>query len=235
MSRIAVALCIVFVASAPLGADEPSENPFGDPSAPTRQVDDPTPELEAKIRQELRKPTKMDFTETPLQDLVQYLKDLHHVEIQLDSKALEDKSIGSDSPITRRLDGVSLASGLKLVLRDLDLTYVVRDGVLLITTQAAARRMLELRVYNVGELVKSEADADRLAGILQTVLSCKAEDAAARPDKAEATRAQAAKAELLRPAIVPFRNVLLVKASQHDHDRIAQLLGDIWDKLQSGP
>ena len=77
--------------------------------------------------------------------------------------------------------------------------------------------------------------ADRLAGILQTVLSCKAEDAAARPDKAEATRAQAAKAELLRPAIVPFRNVLLVKASQHDHDRIAQLLGDIWDKLQSGP
>jgi hypothetical protein len=226
-------------AAALLCAAEPQDgNPFearSDLPVAASQAGDPTPRLEAKIRQALKQPAKFDFTETPLRDVIDFLKDQHGIEIQLDSKALEDEAIGTDAPITRSVDGVSLAVGLKLLLHDLDLTYVVRDGVMLITTQDAARRMLELRVYDVGNFVKSEADADLLAGILETVVSCEAHGAAPRPAKPEAKIAQAAQAEPSRLSVVPFRNLLLVKASQQDHEQIAQLLAEILAKVQSSP
>ena len=66
------------------------------------------------------RPTKMEFTETPLQDAIDYLRDLHGIEIQLDTKALEDAGIGSETPVTRNLHGVSLKSGLRLLLRDME-------------------------------------------------------------------------------------------------------------------
>ena len=41
----------------------------------------------SKIRAALQEMTKMDFTDTQLSDVVTYLKDYHHIEIQLDRKA----------------------------------------------------------------------------------------------------------------------------------------------------
>ena len=40
---------------------------------------------ERKIREALRQPTQIEFVETPLKDVIDYLKDLHHIEIQLDA------------------------------------------------------------------------------------------------------------------------------------------------------
>ncbi len=57
-------------------------------------------------------------------------------------------------PITRRLHNVTLKAALRLMLRDLDLTYVIQEGVLLITTvdQAETPELLSIRVYPVGDL-----------------------------------------------------------------------------------
>ena len=49
----------------------------------------------------IENPTTMDFTETPLQDAVDYLKELHNIEIQLDTKALGDAGIAPDTAVTR--------------------------------------------------------------------------------------------------------------------------------------
>jgi len=89
---------------------------------------------EQKIEEALRSETNLDFVETPLSDVIDYLKDYHHIEIQINRKVLDDVGIASDTPITRKLKGVSLRSALRLMLRDLNLTYVIDDGVLLITT-----------------------------------------------------------------------------------------------------
>jgi tetratricopeptide (TPR) repeat protein len=110
-------------------------------------------DAERRIRSALDDPTTLDFIETPLSDVIEYWKDLHKIEIQIDQKALDDVGIGTDTPISRTLDGISLRSALRLVLRDLDLTYVIRDEVLMITTPEEAELELSTKVYPVADLV----------------------------------------------------------------------------------
>lgn len=108
---------------------------------------------EARIRSELDRPTTMEFIETPLNQAVAYLKDLHGIEIQLDTKALEQSGIFSDSPVTSEMKGISLRSALRLLLRPLDLTYVVKDEVLLVTTLEEASQETITKVYPVEDLI----------------------------------------------------------------------------------
>ena len=108
---------------------------------------------EERIVKALDETTSLEFVETPLSDVVDYLKDLHKIEIQLDTKALEDAGAGSDTPITKNLKGISLRSALRLMLGGLDLTYVIKDEVLLITTLEKAGTELVTKVYPVADLV----------------------------------------------------------------------------------
>ncbi|HUY87660.1 MAG TPA: VWA domain-containing protein, partial [Pirellulales bacterium] len=108
---------------------------------------------EAKIMAALEEKTELEFAEQPLNDVIDYLKERHAIEIQLDAKALTDAGLGSDTPVTRNLKGITLRSALRLMLSELDLTYVIRDEVLMITTKAEAENMLTNRVYPVADLV----------------------------------------------------------------------------------
>ncbi len=108
---------------------------------------------ERRILDALNSPTQLEFIETPLQDVVDYLKDLHSIEIQIDTKALEDVGLATDMPITRNLRGITLRSALRLTLRELALTYVIEDEVLLITTPEEAENRLTTKVYPVADLV----------------------------------------------------------------------------------
>ncbi len=108
---------------------------------------------ERKIEDQLKSPTTLEFIETPFTDVVEYLKDLHGIEIQLDKKALDDVGVAADTPITRNLKGISLRSALRLLLRELQLTYIIQDEVLLITTQEQADTRPNTKVYPVADLV----------------------------------------------------------------------------------
>ncbi|NQU20353.1 MAG: VWA domain-containing protein, partial [Candidatus Nealsonbacteria bacterium] len=108
---------------------------------------------EKRIAEALDSPTQLEFIETPMQDVVDYLKDYHDIEIQIDRASLDDVGIGSDTPITKNLKGISLRSALRLTLRELDLTYMIRDEVLLITTPEEAESQLTTKVYPVADLV----------------------------------------------------------------------------------
>jgi len=105
---------------------------------------------ERKIRDQLAAKTTFEFIETPLQDVIDYLKDLHGIEIQLDRKALDGVGIGTDTPVTANLKGVSLENGLQKVLAKMKLSYIVTDEVLLITTAGEARRRWLVRAYRLG-------------------------------------------------------------------------------------
>src|SRR5262249_49815133 len=93
---------------------------------------------EAKILAALGERTDLDFTDQTLLDVVDYFKERHGIEIQLDAKALADAGIGGATTVTRNGKGASLRSALELLLNDFDLTYLVRDEVLMITTEAQA-------------------------------------------------------------------------------------------------
>jgi hypothetical protein len=115
----------------------------------------------AEIKAALNDPTAMEFSDTPLCDVIEYLKDYHHqkhsaFEIVLDTKALNELGVTSDTPITKNLKGITLRSALRLMLRDLGLTFVIRDEVLLITSPDEAAKPLFKRVYDVADLVPPE-------------------------------------------------------------------------------
>jgi hypothetical protein len=110
---------------------------------------------EEKILEQLDEPTRMDFEEMPLDEVVDYLKEFHGIEIQLDTKALDEVGIGSDTPVTSRVRGISLRSGLRLMLKGVDptLTYAIENEVLMLTTREAAEENLVTKVYPVADLV----------------------------------------------------------------------------------
>lgn len=97
--------------------------------------------------------TERDFTDQSLQDVLDYFKAKHGLEIQIDKKALEESGVGIDLPITRKLKGISLRAALRVLLNERDLTYLVRNGVVLITSKHAA-----------DDLIAKDADADLAAG-----------------------------------------------------------------------
>ncbi len=131
----------------------------------------------AQIRHALQAPIALEFIETPLQDVVDYLKHATKIEIQIDRKALDDVGIGTDTPITTTLKNVSLKSALRLLLRELALTYAIENEVLLITTPEEAENRLETRMYPVGDLVRFQntkgeqwADFDSLIDLITSTV-----------------------------------------------------------------
>ena len=108
---------------------------------------------ERKIRAALKKKVVLDFRKTPIAEAVGYMKDFVGVEIQLDLKALREAGVESDTPITFDVKGVTLKSALNLMLRPLDLTYVYKDEVLLITTPEQVEKYLKVKVYDVRDLL----------------------------------------------------------------------------------
>jgi hypothetical protein len=125
---------------------------------------EPQPDAsEQKILAALADQTEIQFVDQPLNDVVESLKERHGIEIQLDNKALADAGLGSETPVTRNIGGIRLESALNLMLGEMDLTYVIRDQVLMITSKTEAENMLLDRFYPVGDLLNAEHD-DLVAG-----------------------------------------------------------------------
>ena len=108
---------------------------------------------EQKILDELDKPSKVEFIDTPLREVMQFISEQHGINIQFDEPALKEAGVGSETTVTQNLKGISLRSIFRLLLHPLKLTYVIKDEVLLITTQEVANTMLVTKVYPVADLV----------------------------------------------------------------------------------
>jgi hypothetical protein len=160
----------------------------------------------AKINETLDQDTVISFVETPLQDVVGYLKDFHKVEIQLDKKALDDAGLGTDTPVTRELGEISLRSALELMLHEFDLTWIIDHEVLIITTLAAANERREIRIYNVADLIR-DSSVEELGRVVGRSL-VREEDEESGADL----------------SIVPYRDLLIVRHSQPGHRQVTDLL-----------
>jgi hypothetical protein len=108
---------------------------------------------EERIRQALDETTEVSFVDTSLRDALDYIEDLHNFDIIILEKEITDEGASADVQINLELSGIMLRSALKLMLEPHDLTYVIRDEVMKITTIAKADENLETRVYPVADLV----------------------------------------------------------------------------------
>ena len=119
---------------------------------------------EERIAEQLKAPTVLQFVDCPLEQVLDALEDRHGIEIRIDQRPLEGAGIAPDTRITKHLRGVPLRAALKLLLDPLDLTWVMSDGTLLITTPEEAEWLLTVGFYPVGDLVVSRHDNGRLSG-----------------------------------------------------------------------
>jgi hypothetical protein len=183
----------------------------------------------ARIEAALASPTEICFVEAPLQEVLDSLKEQHHIEIQIDTKALEDVGIGTDSPVTVDLKGISLRSALKLMLRKLSLTWMIEDEVLLITTPEEAEARVSTILYDVADLVtcRDEHDApwedyDTLIDVITPTIQPSTWDMVGGPGA-------------ISGATLGTAKVLIVSQTREVQEQIADLLAKIREVAKKNP
>ncbi len=106
-----------------------------------------------KVRNVLKtKPISLDFMDTPLTAVVNFLKEVSGVNMIIDPEVFEMKS-EDELMVQLKVDEIPLAQALDLVLNLKGLDYTVDNGVLIVTTQEGAQGASELRVYDIRDLM----------------------------------------------------------------------------------
>jgi hypothetical protein len=100
----------------------------------------------------------LDMVETPLQDFVEQLARQLDINVLVDHKALSDVGIDPTTPVTCKVTNLPLRCVLKELLRALDLTWIIQDGSLVVTTPEEAETGLTTTVYDVSSLLVSSPD-----------------------------------------------------------------------------
>ena len=97
---------------------------------------------------------RAEFMETPLQDVLDMFAEMTKVQMYVDHRALNDVEVTGQEPVTMNLMDLPVEMLLRLVLRQLDLDYMLEHGVVIITTPEEVERNLDIQVYRVDDLVE---------------------------------------------------------------------------------
>ncbi|MDF1744064.1 MAG: hypothetical protein P1V19_10225, partial [Gimesia sp.] len=134
------------------------------------------PELtkhELKIQEAFNTETDCDFSETPLSEVMKLLAKRHGITILVMKFDLGEEGLTVDEPVSLSVKGISLKNALALMLGPKQLTYVVEQDVVKITTgvKAGDEVKFTVRVYPVGDLAESEEDYVELIDTIQKAIS----------------------------------------------------------------
>ncbi|MFV1965176.1 MAG: STN domain-containing protein [Pirellulaceae bacterium] len=191
-SRLAIlaVTCLVVIgfgwSASPLSAEDAAKAKAD--SRPT-QLAAPS---EQRIAAALDRSGNWEFQDQPLTGVADFIQATYDIDVVIDRRALEDYGIGVDTPVTFAAQGMRLRSFLRHALRSLDLTWLVRDDALWITTPEEAEGRLSLRTYHVHDLIRvsqspGEAayDYDSLIGAIHTCIASSAWDRVGGPGTIE--------------------------------------------------
>jgi hypothetical protein len=186
---------------------------------------------EAKIEKALASMTQLEFVDAQLEDVIDYLKETHKIEILLDKRVLEDVNVTRETPVTINVKGVCLRSALRLMLRNMqpEMTYIVRDEVLLITTPEVESEELVTRVYPVGDLVACRDEHDAIWDDYDTLIDVIT--GTVKPTSWEDVGAPGA----IRGSTLGTAKVLTVTQTQEIHAEVAGLLAKIREIAKKDP
>lgn len=118
-----------------------------------KEVDTRATANHARIEAGLDQKCDVEFRDEPLGKALNALASQSSLQVWIDNRALSDAGIGIDTPITRSIHGLSLRTAFKLVLGELDLTYVIHNEVFAITSKTEAENLLVTKVYPVFDLI----------------------------------------------------------------------------------
>jgi hypothetical protein len=104
----------------------------------------------------------LDFVETPLAEVAEFIAEQANAQVVISRDAIEEAGLSDELPVTKRLTQVKLRHALEWILDDLDLTFVVRDEAIEITTPDEAQKSYMPKAYPVREIAALPEDPEVL-------------------------------------------------------------------------
>jgi general secretion pathway protein D len=128
---------------------------------------------EQAIQQKLLSEVNVKYTNRALGEVLNEISTVAGVPVVLDERALQAVRVSPETPVTLDLpSSIKLKSALNLILNKLELTYVIENDVLSITSLDAKRSKVYPKTYRVTDLVTpipnfTSSYEDGLAGALR--------------------------------------------------------------------
>lgn len=167
-----------------------------------------------RILKELGRQTSINFFDIPLSEAINQLEAMHKIPIEMDARqVLTDAGVDIETPVSRQLEGITLESALKLILRDLNLTYVIKDEVLLITTPENAETEFIIRIYRIDR--EWPATPDQFVTMITKIVA---------PNTWETGDYEGG-------AIHPIGHALVVRQTREVHEEIEDLIAQLGEFL----
>ncbi|GAA4468232.1 sigma-70 family RNA polymerase sigma factor [Novipirellula rosea] len=165
---------------------------------------------EKRVAEALTRSQQVEFTDTPLNEVLDSLSTESDLSMRIDRRALEEIGLTEDVPVTVKTAAVQLQSLLDIILRDLDLIYTIQGETLTITTAEAAEGRLLTRIYWLEGTGVVPGNFSAITTLIQTTIN---------PDTWEALGGPS--------TMAPFqstRPALLISTTYDVHQQIETLL-----------
>ena len=135
--------------------------------SPSRRVLVDEPAEHAALRTALGQPTTVQFKAKPLGAVVAELAEKAGVDLRLDTAELSSTKVSERTPVTFELKEESLQTTLDLLLGQLGLSSILRDGVIWVTPRETADRFLKTAVFDVRDICPNVPASEALSTALQ--------------------------------------------------------------------
>lgn len=120
------------------------------------------------IRQRLQETIDVSFDDIALVDAVSQIAKASKIDIRLNLAALRALGIRDRTPVSLALQKTEADTVLKALLQDLQLTWILRDGVLWITSEEEASSYLITAVFDVRDLCTDDNESFALQQAIQS-------------------------------------------------------------------
>jgi hypothetical protein len=104
---------------------------------------------EQEIENALLQKDTFDLTDFPLSGFIASLREKYGMNVVVDYRALVEKGIDAQSPISIKLRNVSIRSALELAVRPLGLNWTIYSEAIVVSTPAGIQGMQFTKVYDI--------------------------------------------------------------------------------------
>jgi len=122
----------------------------------------------ARLEDQLRRPVSLDFAETPVSQVVEFLGSATGTNVVLDRQGIQAAGKNPDMLISLKVKDVSFADALDWVMDLTGLGYTLRSGVIFISDPSRLAKRKYMLVYDVRDLLSPVPDYSGPSFSLQT-------------------------------------------------------------------
>lgn len=115
------------------------------------------------LRQKVDENLSIRIENAPLVEAIAKLSDAAGIPIRIDRSSLRESGIRERTPVTLKLTEQKLRTALFAILHELNATWIIRDGLIWIVSQADAETVTKTAVYDVRDLCRDFEESDSLA------------------------------------------------------------------------